>query len=58
MIGIQVITHGKMGAGMIDSVDMIIGDTENVVSNELKRGQGIEEFREEVKATTESITSE
>lgn len=58
MIGIQVITHGKMGAGMIDSVDMIIGDTENVVSNELKRGQGIEEFRDEVKATTESITSE
>lgn len=58
MIGIQVITHGKMSAGLIDSVDMIIGDTENVVSNELKRGQGIEDFREEVRTTTESILSE
>ncbi|MGO4928387.1 PTS sugar transporter subunit IIA [Fundicoccus sp. Sow4_F4] len=58
MIGIQVISHGKLSAGLIDSADMIIGDTENVVSNELKRGQGIEEFREEVKATTESIMSD
>ncbi|MGO4940723.1 PTS sugar transporter subunit IIA [Fundicoccus sp. Sow4_D5] len=58
MIGIQVVTHGKMSAGLIDSADMIIGDTENVVSNELKRAQGIEEFRDEVRETTESVMSE
>lgn len=55
MIGIQVISHGKLSAGLLDSVDMIIGDTENVVFNELKRGQGIEDFQEEVKMTTKQV---
>jgi len=58
MIGIQIVTHGKMGEGMIDSVDMVLGNTENVVSNELKRGQDIEEFREEVLKTTNEIKSD
>ncbi|AXY24889.1 PTS mannose transporter subunit IIAB [Suicoccus acidiformans] len=58
MIGIQVITHGKFAEGIIDSVDMIIGNTEQVAHNELKRGQDIDEFREEVKETTEQIMSE
>ncbi len=55
MISIQVISHGKFSEGIIDSVDMIIGDTEKVVFNELKRGQSIEDFREEVLKTTKSI---
>ncbi len=58
MIGIQIITHGKMGKGMIDSVDMVLGDTEKVVTNELKRGQDIEEFREEVLNTTNKVKTE
>lgn len=58
MIGIQVITHGQMAEGMIDSADMIIGDTEKVAFNSLKRAQDIEEFREEVKQTTNELMSE
>ncbi len=58
MIGIQVITHGKMAAGILDSVDMILGDTENVVFNELKRGQDIDEFQKEVLNTTNKVKSE
>lgn len=57
MIGIQVITHGKMGQGIIDSIEMIIGDTEKVVWNELKRGQDIEKFRDEVSETTNEVLS-
>ena len=58
MIGIQVITHGKMAEGLIDSVDMIIGQTESLVSNELKRGQAIEEFRGEVLESTNEVMSD
>ena len=46
MIGIQIITHGKMAEGIFDSVDMVLGDTENVKTNELKRGQDIDQFKE------------
>lgn len=58
MIGIQVITHGKMAEGMIDSVDMVLGDTENVVFNELKRGEDIEKFGGRVMETTKEVKSE
>lgn len=58
MIGIQVITHGKMAEGMIDSVDMVLGDTENVVFNELKRGEDIEAFGGRVLETTKEVKSE
>lgn len=58
MIGIQVITHGKMAEGMIDSVDMVVGDTENVVFNELKRGEDIEAFGQRVLETTKEVKSE
>lgn len=57
MIGIQLITHGRMAEGILDSVDMILGDTEKVVFNELKRGQDIEEFKKEVLKTTNEVNS-
>lgn len=58
MIGIQVVTHGKMAEGLLDSVDMVLGDTENVVFNELKRNQDVEQFKEEVLETTKKIKME
>lgn len=58
MISIQVITHGKMAEGMIDSVDMILGDTENVVTNTLSRGQDIEEFQKIVLDTTNELLTD
>lgn len=57
MIGIQVITHGKMAEGILDTVDMVLGDLENIAANKLKRGQDIEEFRREVLETTNKMAS-
>lgn len=58
MIGIQVVSHGEMAEGMIDSLSMIFGDTENVIFNELERGADVDQFRAEVLKSTESIMSE
>ena len=57
MIGIQVITHGKMASGILDTVDMVLGNLENIAVNELKREQDIETFRREVLETTNQLTS-
>ena len=58
MIGIQIITHGKMAEGIFDSVDMVLGDTENVKTNELKRGQDIDQFKEEVLKTSNELATD
>lgn len=49
MIGIAVITHGKFAEGIKDSLRMIVGEQENFESLGLKEGQGLEEFKGEVK---------
>lgn len=58
MIGIQIISHGKMAEGIFDSVDMVLGDTENVKTNELKRGQDIDQFKEEVLKTSNELATD
>lgn len=58
MIGIQIITHGKMAEGIFDSIDMVLGDTENVKTNELKRGQDIDQFKEEVLKTSNELATD
>lgn len=58
MIGIQIITHGKFAEGLLDSVDMITGETDNILINELKRSQDIDEFRGEVLETTKKLLAD
>lgn len=57
MIGIAVITHGKFADGIKDSLRMIVGEQENFESLGLKEGQGLEEFKSEVKKVITSVNS-
>jgi len=55
MIGIAVITHGKFADGIKDSLRMIVGEQDNFESLGLKEGQGLEEFKGEVKKVITNV---
>lgn len=48
MIGIGVITHGKLAKGLKDSTRMIMGETENFEVLSLVEDTDLEEFNKEV----------
>lgn len=48
MIGLLLVSHGKMADGMVDSVKLIMGEQENVASISLVAGEDFEKFKETV----------
>ncbi len=48
MIGILVVTHGKMAEGMLDTLDMIMGTLEYIDYASLVRGEDYESFENNI----------
>lgn len=48
MIGILVISHGEMSAGMLDTVQMIVGPLEQVEARSLLPNQDIDQFGRDI----------
>lgn len=46
MIGIVLLTHGDLGQGLLEAVELIAGKQEKVAAVGLKHGDGVEEFEE------------
>lgn len=55
MLGIQIVSHGQFSKGIVDSLDMILGDTTGVAYNTLDRDSDLESFRDVVLETTNSL---
>ena len=48
MIGVLVVTHGEMAKGILDTLDMIMGDVGNVDYASLLRGEDYEDFEKDI----------
>lgn len=48
MVGVLLISHGKMAEGMKDSIELIMGETEALDTASLVAGQDFEEFKKDV----------
>lgn len=55
MIGIVVVSHGKMADGVKDSVELIFGETEQFATSSLVAGQDFEDFKNDVEAKIKAV---
>ncbi len=55
MIGIVLVSHGKMAEGICDSASMLFGDLEQVKTVSLVPGEGPEDFDKELLAAIDSV---
>ncbi len=56
MIGILVITHGKMAEGMLDSLEMIMGNMEGLDYVSLTRGEDYDNFEKNIKDKARALS--
>lgn len=54
MVGVVVISHGKLCEGIMDSVSMVAGEVKQAQSVSLKPGQSPEDYREQLKQAIEA----
>jgi mannose/fructose/sorbose-specific phosphotransferase system IIA component len=55
MIGIVVVSHGKMADGVKDSVELIFGEPEQFATSSLVAGQDFEDFKNDVEAKIKAV---
>ncbi|MFC6181367.1 PTS sugar transporter subunit IIA [Lactiplantibacillus daowaiensis] len=55
MVGIVIATHGTLADGLMDAVNLIIGEQEDVFTLGLKHGDDISEFGEHLVAGIEKV---
>lgn len=55
MIGLLLISHGKMAEGMLDSLHLIMGECEQIRTASLVAGQDFENFKQNVISSIESL---
>lgn len=55
MIGMIVVSHGKMAEGVKDSVELIFGQPEQFETSALVAGQAFEAFKDDVAAKIKSV---
>jgi len=48
MVGMLIVTHGRLGEGLLDAMQMIAGPQEKVDFVSLKEGDSIDEFKERI----------
>lgn len=58
MVGIQIVSHGLFSKGLVDSLDMILGDTTGITYNTLGRESDLESFRGVVLESTQQLMNE
>ena len=48
MIGIQIISHGELSQGIVHSLQMIIGETQQIAFDTLAENEEIDSFRQKI----------
>lgn len=57
MVGILLVSHGKMAEGMLDSMKLIMGDCEQLQAVSLQAGEDFEDFRAKLMKIIRSVNS-
>lgn len=57
MVGVLLVSHGKMAEGMKDSIELIMGEAESLDTASLVAGQDFEEFKKDVVAKIKQLDS-
>lgn len=55
---VVMVTHGKMAAGVKDSLEMLAGKREEVLALGLKDGQGVDEFKTNLASMLAGVTTD
>jgi len=55
MIGILIATHGELSKGLVDAVELIMGEQEKIDTVSLKHGDDITGFGEKIKEKIEQL---
>lgn len=55
MIGILLVTHGELGAGLIDGVRIIVGEVSNIDQVPLLEELSLKEYRQRIFAKTRQL---
>ncbi len=55
---VVMVSHGKMAAGIKDSLEMLAGKREEVLCLGLLEGQGVDGFKENLKVLLESVSKD
>ncbi|MFW5941711.1 MAG: PTS sugar transporter subunit IIA [Chloroflexota bacterium] len=58
MVGILIVTHGKMASGLLNAVEMIIGKHENVAALELTEQDQVEAFKQRIEQALDGVQGE
>jgi len=48
MVGMLIVTHGRLGEGLLDAMQMIAGPQERVEVISLKEGDSIDELKDKI----------
>jgi len=55
MVGMLIVTHGRLGEGLLDAMQMIAGPQEKVDFVSLKEGDSIDELKERISNTVKML---
>lgn len=55
---VVMVSHGMMASGIKDSLEMLAGAKEEVLALGLLNGQGVDEFKENLKQLLEGVTTD
>jgi len=55
MVGMLIVTHGRLGEGLLDAMQMIAGPQEKVDFVSLKEGDSIDELKERILNTVKML---
>lgn len=57
MIGIIIVTHGRLGEELLNSAEMIVGENENIKAVSFERGESVENLNEKVKTVIGELSN-
>ncbi|SRR5690554_3505400 len=55
MVGLLIVTHGKMASGLLNAVEMIIGKHDNVAALELSEQDQVEAFKQRIEQALDDV---
>lgn len=55
MIGVLIVTHGKLGCELIRTAEMIVGPLEGIATVNVERAKGVEDLKKEIEKGIQSV---
>jgi len=55
VIGVVVVTHGKLGCELVKTAETIVGSLEGIVTVDVERNKGVEELKKEIEKGVKTV---